>query len=185
MATTLSTHQAHRASLAASLASLTLDSTALETQELAFLRAHNARVASNARLAERVGALACQLREEERVLERLEGTNVWGDVFCIGVGGGVGDGGGRVANINGLRLGKGGRGPPVRSLCPTCLNNPHLTSLFINLPATRSRHVSSADLVQTDSGAHDVSLGFIPPYTHPFHPFLSSVYPPVVSFRDA
>jgi hypothetical protein len=49
----------------------------------------------------------------ERELERLEGTNVWGDVFCIGVGPATDGGTGRVGNINGLRLGKGGKGPAV------------------------------------------------------------------------
>lgn len=61
-------------------------------------------------------------------LERLEQTNVYSDVFSIGIVGGHGEG--KVGSINGLRLGRGSRSGTVRSLVH------HLLSLSLSLQLT-------------------------------------------------
>lgn len=117
----------HLADLTTQLCSLDQESADLREQELAFLTEHNSLARKNDELVGLRNSERTQYALELRELERLEGVNVWTEVFCIGVSS-AGGPGGRMGNIGGLRLGKGaggGRtagGTMVSRLCPShCL----------------------------------------------------------------
>lgn len=93
------------------LSTLETQSSLLANQELLFLTQHNTLALKHDEVVSLKNSERTQYALELRELERLEGVNVWSEVFCIGVGGhGSGGGGGRMGNIGGLRLGKGGGG---------------------------------------------------------------------------
>lgn len=107
--------EAESQALSAELGALERESAAVASAERAFLHAHAHVVAHNAGLEVRAAAVQDQYARDLRELERLEGANVWVDVFCIGsVDLRKEGGGGKVGSINGLRLGKGSKANPVR-----------------------------------------------------------------------
>lgn len=100
------------ASLQADLQALQAQSASLLTQELEFHGTHAALADEKQHLVALADSAQESYAADLKHLQRLEATNVWSDVFSIGVV--KGEGGSRVGSINGLRLGKGGGATPVR-----------------------------------------------------------------------
>ncbi|KAL7411274.1 autophagy protein Apg6-domain-containing protein [Mrakia frigida] len=105
----LLTSESNLSTLQTQLSSLETQSSDLASQELLFLTQHNTLARKHDEVLGLKNSERTQYALELRELERLEGVNVWSEVFCIGVSSSsAAGGGGRMGNIGGLRLGKGG-----------------------------------------------------------------------------
>lgn len=95
-----------KATLDAEVATLEAESLELDDEEQAFWRSRNAFALELTSLQDDRDAINAAYDHDARQLERLQRTNVYNDVFCIGHDGSF-------ATINGLRL---GRLPPPQSV---------------------------------------------------------------------